>query len=80
MIVVGNLNSVGVQPSAEEMLTGLALGSTSGSSGKKGSLCITPSYSEEKTTVKVSALNDPFLMPMVILKWLRTGVALLFLF
>lgn len=77
-MVVGNLNSAGVQLPAGKMLTELGIESTSGSSGKKAGLHITPSYSEEKTTANVSALN--FVQPLIILKWLRTAAGLLFIY
>lgn len=70
MMVVGKLNSAGVQLPAGKMLTELDIESTSGSSGEKAGLRITPSrelLQEEKTTVKISALNYPFLQPVIIL-------------
>ena len=75
-MVVGNLNSAGVQLPTGKMLTEQDIESTSGSSGKKASLHISPSYSEEKATANVSALNYPFLQPMINLKWLRIRAGL----
>lgn len=80
MMVVGNLNSAGVQLPAGKMLSELDIESTSGNSGTKAGLHITPSYSEDKTTANVSALNYPFLQPVIILKWLGTGAGLLFIY
>jgi len=79
-MVLGNLNSAGVQLPAGEMLAERDIESTSGSSGEKAGLRITPSHSEEKTTAHISALNYPFLQPVIILKWLGTGAGLLFIY
>lgn len=48
------------------MLTELDIENSSGGSGKKGRLHITTSYSGEKTTTNVSAVNDPFPQPLII--------------
>lgn len=64
--VCRNLNLVRVQLPAGKMLTELDIEISSGGSGKKGRLHITTSYSGEKTTTNVSAVNDPFPQPLII--------------
>lgn len=78
VMAVGNLNSAGALLPAGKILTELDIESTSGGWGKETRLCITPKLFWRQTTAKGFALNYPFLQPVIILKWLRTGAGLFY--